>query len=163
VYKTSDAGAHWRSVASAAISTRIDVLVADPRRPGTLYAGTGVAVYKTVDGGRGWRNWNRGLLPAPPVIEPGQMRGTPGWRRSEGWVTVLAVDPVDSRVVWAGSGGGIKKSTDGGHSWKTVFWQGRFLGVQALAMAATRPQTVYASVVYETPVNCGIGSPAKCV
>ena len=124
---------------SSPISTRVDALTADPRRPGTLYAGTGVAAYKTVNGGRSWHGWNRGLLPPPPVIKGGQAKGTPGWRRSEGWVSALAVDPADSRIVWAGSGGGVKKSTDGGRSWKTVLWQGRFMGVQALAIAPTRP------------------------
>ncbi len=148
---------------SSPISTRVDALAADPRRPGTLYAGTGVAVYKTVNGGRSWRGWNRGLLPSPPVIKRGQMKGTPGWRRAEGWVGALAVDPVDSRIVWAGSGGGVKKSTDGGRSWKTVLWRGRYMGVGALAIAPTRPQTVYAGVSYSTPANCGIGFFIPCV
>ena len=163
VYKTSDAGQHWRSAGSSPISTRVDALAADPRHPGTLYAGTGVAVYKTVNGGRSWRGWNRGLLPSPPVIKRGQTKGTPGWRRAEGWVGALAVDPVDSRIVWAGSGGGVKKSTDGGRSWKTVLWRGRYMGVEALAIAPTRPQTVYAGVSYATPANCGIGSFIRCV
>ena len=88
--------------------------------------------------------------------------GTPGWRRGEGWVTTLAVDPADSRVVWAGSGGGVKKSTDSGRSWKTVLWRGRFMGIGALAIAPTRPQTVYAGVSYSMPANCGAGSKIRC-
>jgi hypothetical protein len=36
----------------------------------------------------------------------------------------LAVDPTDSNVVYAGTGGGVKKSTDGGRNWKTVLWRG---------------------------------------
>ena len=158
----SDAGQHWRSVGASPISARVDALAADPRRPGTLYAGTGVAVYKTVDGGRSWRGWNRGLLPPPPVIKGGQAMGTPGWRRGEGWVTALEVDAADSRIVWAGSGGGVKKSTDGGRSWKTVLWRGRFMGVGALVIAPTRPQTVYAAAFYNTPANCGAGSRIRC-
>jgi hypothetical protein len=39
--------------------------------------------------------------------------------------TELAVDPTDSNTVYAGTGGGIKKSTDGGRSWRTVVWRGR--------------------------------------
>lgn len=164
VYKTSDAGRHWRSVGSSPISTRVDALAVDPQRPGTLYAGTGVAVYKTLNGGRSWRRWNRGLLPPPPVITKGQMKGTPYWRRSEGWVGALAVDPADSQIVWAGSGSGIKKSVDGGRSWKTVLWQGRFMGVQELAIAPTHPtQTVYAGVTYSLPADCGAGSRIPCV
>ena len=163
VYKTSDSGQHWRSMGSSPISTRVDALAADPRRPGTLYAGTGIAVYKTVNGGRSWRGWNRGLLPPPPLITAGQVKGKPYWRRSEGWVSALAVDSADSRIVWAGSGGGVKRSTDGGRSWKTLFWQGRFMGVQELAIAPTHPrQTVYAGVYYSTPADCGAGSQIPC-
>jgi photosystem II stability/assembly factor-like uncharacterized protein len=162
VYKTSDAGHHWHSVGSGPISTRVDALAADPRRPGTLYAGTGVAAYKTVDGGRSWLGWNRGLLPPPPAIKRLQAKGTPGWRRSEGWVGALAVDPADSHIVWAGSGGGVKKSTDGGRSWKTMLWRGRYMGVEALAIATTRPHTVYAGVTYSMPADCGAGSAIRC-
>jgi photosystem II stability/assembly factor-like uncharacterized protein len=163
VYKTSDAGQHWRSAGSSPISTRVDALAADPQRPGTLYAGTGIAVFKTVNGGRSWHGWNRGLLPPPPVIKGGQATGTPGWRRSEGWVTALAVDLADSRIVWAGTGGGVKKSIDRGRNWKTVLWRGRFTRVGALAIATTRPQTIYAGVSYATRADCGVGSNIPCV
>ena len=66
VYRTMDGGGHWHS--TRRLSTRVDALASDPQRPGTLYAGTGVAVYKTVNGGRSWRGWNRGLLPPPPLL-----------------------------------------------------------------------------------------------
>jgi hypothetical protein len=50
VYKATDGEGHWQP--TRRLSTRVDALAADPQRPGTLYAGTGVAVYKTVNGGR---------------------------------------------------------------------------------------------------------------
>ena len=157
VYKTTDGGSRWQSTTTGPISTRVDALVADPRRPETLYAGTGVAVFKTVNGGRSWRGWNRGLLPPPPVIAPNQVTGTPGWRRAEGWVTALAVDPTDSDIVYAGTGGGgVKKSTDGGHSWRTVLWRGRYMGISALVIAPTSPQVVYAAAFIDEPADCGL-------
>ena len=36
------------------------------------------------------------------------------------------------------------------------------MGVQALAIAPTRPQTVYAGVSYATPADCGAGSTIRC-
>ena len=57
--------------------SRVDALVVDPRRPATLYAGTGVAVFKTVNGGRSWRGANRGLLPPPPVMAAWTSDGNP--------------------------------------------------------------------------------------
>ena len=114
-----------------------EALTADPRHPGTLYAGTEVAVYKTVDGGRSWRPSKRGLF-APP---PGKFDGN-----DKGWVIALAVDPANTNIVYAGSDR-VSKSTDGGHSWKTVFpphpTQYRD-NVSALAIAPTHPEAIYA-------------------
>jgi hypothetical protein len=52
-------------------------------------------------------------------------------------VAALAVDPTDSDVVYAGTGGGVRKSTDGGHGWRTVLWHGRYMFVTALTIAPT--------------------------
>ena len=113
ILETTDGGAHWHATASqgSGWAGANEALIADPRHPGTLYAGTGTAVYKTVDGGRSWRPSNRGLFEPPP---------TPGLRRPAGWVIALAVDPADTNIVYAGSDR-VSKSNDGGRSWKTVF------------------------------------------
>ena len=160
LYKTEDGGRHW--IMSAALGDRVDSLATDPQRPTTLYAGTGVAVYRTANDGRTWKRSNRGLLPPPPVIAPMQVTGTRGWRRGEGWVTALAVDPNDGDVVYAGTGGGIKKSSDGGRSWKTVLWRGRFMFVDALAITPTRTPVIYAAASIAGPASCGAGGRIPC-
>jgi photosystem II stability/assembly factor-like uncharacterized protein len=162
VYKATDAGGGWRSTTTGLGWSRVDALVVDPRRPATLYAGTGVAVFKTVNGGRSWRGANRGLLPPPPVVAVGQVTGTPGWRRAEGWVGALAVDPTDSRIVYAGTGGGVRKSTDGGRSWRTVLWHGRYTFVSALVIAPTSPRVVYAAAFALGPADCGPPGQIPC-
>jgi photosystem II stability/assembly factor-like uncharacterized protein len=166
IYKTTDGGAHWRATATRGIGWVGDgpSLVADPRHPGTLYAGTQVAVYKTLDGGRSWRPFNKDLFPAKPRICDGQdpalakpltcrnfpagTPGTPHWNRGNGWVTTLAVDPAHTNVVYAGADA-VRRSTDGGRSWRVVFrydprgyrWYDH---VSALAVARTRPEAIYA-------------------
>ena len=75
---------------------------------------------------------------------------------------VLAVDPADSDIVYAGTGGGVKKSTDGGRSWRTVLWRGRYMGVSALLIAPTTPQVVYAAAFVSEPADCGIGGTTRC-
>jgi photosystem II stability/assembly factor-like uncharacterized protein len=137
VFKTTDGGAHWHATATSGSGWvgGNEALAADPRHPGTLYAGTELAVYKTVDGGRSWRPSKRGLI-TPPRSE-----------RDKGWVIALAVDPADTNVVYAGSDR-VSKSTDGGRSWRTVFppHPTRYPPdhVSALAIAPTRPETIYA-------------------
>ena len=58
----------------------------------------------------------------------------------------LAVDPADTNIVYAGSDR-VSKSTDGGHSWKTVFPPHATPNretVSALAIAPTHPEAIYA-------------------
>ena len=136
VFKTTDGGAHWHATATSGSGWvgANEALTADPRHPGTLYAGTEVAVYKTVDGGRSWRPSHRGLI-TPPRSE-----------REKGWVIALAVDPANTNIVYAGSDR-VSKSTDGGHSWKTVFPPHATPNretVSALAIAPSRPEAIYA-------------------
>ena len=141
VFKTTDGGAHWQTTAARGSGWvgANEALTADPRHPGTLYGGTEGGVYKTVDGGRSWRPAKRGFV-APP-------RPTYQFNRDKGWVVALAVDPANTNVVYAGSDR-VNKSTDGGHSWKSVFppHPARYpdKNVSALAVAPTRPEAIYA-------------------
>jgi photosystem II stability/assembly factor-like uncharacterized protein len=139
LFKTSDGGAHWRATSGHGWQGANEALAVDPSHPGTLYVGTGGAVYKTVDGGRRWRSSNRGLL-APPTDGPDFRE------EGKGRVTALAVDPTDTTVVYAGSDH-ISKSSDGGKTWKTLFPlhpEEYRDSVSALAIAPTRPESIYA-------------------
>jgi photosystem II stability/assembly factor-like uncharacterized protein len=170
VYKTTDGGRHWHATATRGSGWTGDVmsLAADPRHPGTLYAGTNVAVYKTVDGGRSWLPFNRGLFPpqkhklCPTCTKvPFGTPGTPSWNRGNGWVTDLAVDPSASNIVYANAGG-IRKSTDGGRSWKAVLWR-KNIGLGAPVIASTRPQVIYVLGVVHGAGGCSSWSdPTPC-
>jgi photosystem II stability/assembly factor-like uncharacterized protein len=62
VLRSSDAGVSW-SPASGGLpaGTNVFGLAADPRRAGTLYAGTGAGVYRTTDDGATWLPFGRQL------------------------------------------------------------------------------------------------------
>jgi photosystem II stability/assembly factor-like uncharacterized protein len=157
VYKTTDDGRHWHSTGARGSGWTSDILslTADPQHAGALYAGTDTAVYKTVDGGRTWRPFRQGLFPPHGgkrvcypngaggqycVKQPFGIPGTTSWNRNNGWVLDVAVDPAHHNVVYAAAGG-IRKSTDGGHTWRTVLGG---VGVSRVAIAPTRPESVYA-------------------
>jgi hypothetical protein len=151
VYETTDSGRHWRPTGAHGTGWISDTisLTADGRRPGTLYAGTDVAVYKTVDGGRTWRPANKGLFPPPAAAVPYGTPGTTSWNHGNGWVLDIAVDPLDSSVVYSGADG-VRKSVDGGRTWKTVFippnptqYRG-VVTVPEIAIAPGRPGSIYA-------------------
>jgi len=161
VFKTTDGGQHWRSTNARGTGWESDILslTADPRRSGTLYAGTDTAVYKTMDGGRGWRPFNRGLFgPSHKVCQCGRCTWgfgshlTPGktdWNGNNGWVLDVAIDPIHSNIVYSAAGG-VRKSTNGGHTWKTAFDKCRT--VTRIAIAPTRPESIYA-IVHKDPTG----------
>jgi photosystem II stability/assembly factor-like uncharacterized protein len=80
----------------------VRALLQDPRRPDVVYAGTDLGLYASDDGGIHWR-----LVDTP-------MRGSMVWS--------LAIDPVDPKVMFAGTGTpskpGIYRSTDSSKTWE---------------------------------------------
>ena len=82
--RSEDGGSHWETSDSASGVDEIFSLVADPARPGRLYAATNSGVQRTTDGGRTWQPFSSGL--------PGQ------------FAQVLAISP-DGRWLHAGTSG----------------------------------------------------------
>ncbi|MEW6071397.1 MAG: glycosyl hydrolase [Planctomycetota bacterium] len=205
VWKTANAGTTWTPVFDDQGSYSIGCVSLDPRNPLVVWIGTGEnnsqrsvgygdGVYKSLDGGRSWRNVGLKdsahvgkILIDPrdsatvyvaaqgPLWSPGGDRGL--YRTTNGgetWECVLAIsentgvtdvvlDPRDPDVIWAASwqrrrhvaillGGGpessIRKSTDGGVTWREVR-QGlpeHDLGRIGLAVSPQDPDILYAAV-----------------
>ena len=59
-------------------------------------------------------------------------------------VTALAIDPQNSSIVYAGTGSGVFRSTDGGTNWVAVNSGLTTLSVTTLAIDPQSPGTVYA-------------------
>ncbi len=73
-------------------------VVLDPATPSTMYAGTSMAgVFKSIDSGRTWASMNQGL--------------------DTNAVFSLAIDPLSTTVVYAGTNRGVFRSDDGAATW----------------------------------------------
>src|SRR5260221_7883413 len=141
VFKSSDGGARWTDLLSPHINgcDNIHSLVLAPGNPPTLYltnfddatGDTWSPLVRSTDGAASWTYLGY------PVLN------------------VLAVDPHDSRVVYAGTfdfdpyfttlPNGVLKSSDGGATWAATALTGS--GVNALAGDPSEPHTLYAATV----------------
>ena len=90
-----------------------------------MYAAVGLGVYKTTDSGLNWQPSNAGMT----TLE----------------TTSLAIDPLESSVVYAGTnGGGVFKSADAGATWTAMNAGFGNLRISVLTMDPTNPSTLYA-------------------
>jgi len=66
LYKTTDYGETWTSIAGNLPAKSINVVREDPKNPNLLFVGMDFGVYVTIDGGRTWTEM-KGSLPTQPV------------------------------------------------------------------------------------------------
>ncbi len=151
VYKSTDGGKTWENMGLKA-SEHIAKILIDPRDSNVVYVaaqgplwspGGERGLYKTTDGGRTWK----------AVLTVSEHTG----------VTDVLMDPRDPEVllaatyqrrrhVWTlidgGPESGLQRSTNGGKTWKkiTAGLPKEEMGRIGLALAPTRPDTVYAIV-----------------
>jgi hypothetical protein len=105
-----DGGANWKNLGADGLGTAsaVNALVIDPNMPAILYAATDIGVMRSTDGGASFI--------------PAGLANT--------WVVLLAIDPVNSNVLYAATSSdfylltsgflGLYKSTDGGASWSPI-------------------------------------------
>jgi photosystem II stability/assembly factor-like uncharacterized protein len=99
IYKSTNAGTTWTAI-NGGVSSTVVGLTIDPINNATIYAATamnGGPAYKTTNGGNTWVAINNST--------------------SQSDINCFAVDPKDSRIIYAGTSQHVLKSTDGGSSW----------------------------------------------
>jgi photosystem II stability/assembly factor-like uncharacterized protein len=151
VYRSDDGGKSWTNVGLKS-SEHIGQILIDPRNSDVVYVaaqgplwspGGDRGLYKTVDGGKKWKkvlsiSENTGVTDV--VLDP---------RNPD---VLLAAAYQRRRHVWTLINGGpesaIYKSTNGGDTWKKLKagLPGLDLGRISLAIAASKPDVVYAGI-----------------
>src|SRR5262245_17955774 len=145
LFKSDDRGESWTAVGSL---PDVLTLTPDPTVVGTLYAGSSVGLYKSVNGGATWTLSANGLPREPVkaiVIDPKNTNvvyaGTSNpprtgtvyksvdsganWMKSDAGlnarlVNALAISPSNSNTIFAGTLSGMFKSVDGGANWVAI-------------------------------------------
>ncbi|MBT8143580.1 MAG: glycosyl hydrolase, partial [Gammaproteobacteria bacterium] len=162
LWHTTDNGTTWKPVFDNEGSYSIGVVELDPNDPLTVWVGTGEnnsqrsvaygdGVYKSVDGGRSWKNM--GLEDSEHI---GQIRFHP---EDSNTVYVAAQGPL-----WNDGGDrGLYRTTDGGESWERILEIDEHTGVNELLIHPEHPDRLLASSYQRrrhtwTLINGGPGS-----
>ncbi len=144
VWKTVNNGVTFEPVFDGQKSYSIGVVVIDPNNTSVVWVGTGEnnhqralgygdGVYKSIDGGKSWKNM--------------------GLKDSE-HIGKIVIDPRNSDIVFVaaegsvwGPGGdrGLYKTTDGGKTWKKVLEISENTGVNNILIDPRNPDVMYAS------------------
>ncbi len=127
IWKSTNHGRDWQLAGDALNGRDVQDLAVDPNDPSVLYASViGLGMEKSTDAAASWRPANTGLPAAVP------------------FVLTIAVDPGDSRTVYAGTLNGPYKSTDGGATWTPPRGAIAQQWVYALVIDPTDSRAVYA-------------------
>ena len=147
--KSTDGGFSWTPTALTNNATPmnnryyVNLVAMDPQNPKILYAATSRAyfdlagLFKSIDAGNTWFPINTGLLDS----------GNPGP------ISAVVIDPDDTNIVYAGTGGhlaaagrgGVFKTINGGKNW-TAFNDGLSTSeLRALALTPGSPNVLYAA------------------
>ncbi len=143
IWKTTNNGTSFKPIFDNYGAYSIGCLAMDPNNSNVIWVGTGEnnhqralgygnGVYKSVDGGKSWKNM--GLKKSMQIGE-------------------ILIDPRNSNVVYVaaegsawGPGGqrGVYKTTDGGVSWDSVLYISENTGVANLSFESGNPDVIYA-------------------
>ncbi|AVI51982.1 glycosyl hydrolase [Pukyongia salina] len=144
VWKTENSGTTWTPVFDKQSSYSIGAVTIDPNNPDTVWVGTGEdsggrhvgygdGIYKSIDGGKTWKNM--GLANSQHISR-------------------ILVHPFDSQVVWVTAQGplwskggdrGVYKTTDGGKTWNKTLGDNEWTGATDIVMNPQDPDVLYAA------------------
>lgn len=147
VWKTEDAGMHWKNISDGFFGTgSVGAVAVSASDPNVVYVGMGEhaprgvmtsygdGVYKSTDAGKTWKHM--GLKETQHIAR-------------------IVIHPKNPDVLYVAAQGqlngpnaerGVFKSTDGGATWKKVLFVDDRTGCAELSMDATDPSILYAAM-----------------
>ena len=147
VWKTEDAGQHWKNISDGYFGTgSVGAVAVSESHPNVVYVGMGEhaprgvmtshgdGMYKSTNGGKTWTKL--GLEKTQHIAR-------------------VVIHPSNPDIVWVAAQGalhkgnkerGIYKSIDGGHTWKNVLFVNDLTGCAELSIDYSNPNVMYAAM-----------------
>lgn len=123
IFRSDDAGQHWRSVSAGLPDLAVSALAVSPTSASLVVAGTASGLYVTVDGGASWT----------------VAAGSPGSA-----IQSVVYDPAEPTIAYAASPAGwAGRSVDGGVSWTAIAASLSAQQPNAIAVAPSEHTTIY--------------------
>ncbi len=133
VYRSTDGAATWEkmnkglipeTILEAAMALGVNLLVVDPVRTKTVYAGTTDGLFKSTNGAESWVRIGESL--------PDQ------------FISSIVIDPSEPDTLYVGGRKGIFKSHDGGTHWQEMNQGLLTTNIRTIVMSPRDPRTLYA-------------------
>lgn len=125
-FVTKNGGREWEERMAGMKEVHIVTCITmDHKHPRVLYAGTTGGTYRSEDGGGSWQKKNSGLIP-DDVLNAAMALG----------VNVLAVDPLNSGIVYAATTKGLFRTTNQAEYWEQI---GQGLSEQFISTLVMHP------------------------
>jgi photosystem II stability/assembly factor-like uncharacterized protein len=163
VWKSTDGGANWENISDGFFKLgSVGAIAVADSDPNIIYVGMGEetlrgnvshgdGVYKSVDGGKTWKNI--GLNDTRQIAR-------------------IRIDPRDPNIVYVAAMGhvwgsnaerGVFRSRDGGKTWQKVLFRDDKTGAEEIAFEPGNPNTLYASLwqFRRTPWTMDSGGPGS--
>ena len=155
IYRKEKRENGWKAANDGLTDKRVRALAIHPLIPEVLFAGTATGgVFKSSDGGKSWKEFNRWLLnstvlalsltPSGQDLYAGTVDGIFKSRSgTDQWLAIgpelpftvatLSADPTEPRRLYAGSGGRLFRSIDAGQSWREIGQNINYFGPVSLS------------------------------
>lgn len=172
IFRSTDSASTWTAINTGLTTTNVPHMAINPVNTSTLYAATnGSGIFRSTNRGNSWQPVNTGfpddypqivqsilvdpLAPATVYVsnsigrlfrsvDSGDHWAAMG--NTSAWVNALAVDPVTSTTLYAGTTNGVFLSMDSGVTWNAM--NTGFVGqvsILSIAIDHSAPKTIYAS------------------
>jgi len=130
VFRSLDGGANWSCCNTGVGVERGWCLAVDPSDGSIVYLGTESGkVFRSTNSGASWTK--TATLPIP----------------SSARIAAIALDPWEPSILYAATGVGVFRSSDGGNSWQAINAGLNNLSVYSLAIDSNDPNTLYAATL----------------